>query len=155
VRADGVPGTYAVVDKPDYALVVPVEEDGSVHLVEQWRYAVGRRCLEFPAGRLDDPAVTDLAEHARGELLEETGLKAGRLELLGRLEQAPSYSVQGCGVFVATELSPGTARPSPQEHGLRSVRLSRDAFERALRESRVTDAATIAAWALLRLHGRW
>ena len=47
--ADGRRGIYGVVDKDDFAVVI-AEEDGGFHLVEQFRYAVGRRSWEFPMG---------------------------------------------------------------------------------------------------------
>ena len=46
-RLDGSQGTYAVIDKPDFALIIPTENDG-FHLVEQYRYPTGRRMWEFP-----------------------------------------------------------------------------------------------------------
>jgi hypothetical protein len=47
--ADGSSGVYGVIDKPDYALVIPL--DGTrVHLVEQFRYPLGMRRWEFPQG---------------------------------------------------------------------------------------------------------
>ena len=49
VREDGSSGTYGVVDKPDFALVIPQDQDG-FWLVEQFRYPVGRRAWEFPQG---------------------------------------------------------------------------------------------------------
>jgi hypothetical protein len=51
--ADGTRSIYGLVDKADYALVIAVEDgpDGvRFHLVEQYRYAIGRRSLEFPMG---------------------------------------------------------------------------------------------------------
>lgn len=49
VRADGSTGVYGVVDKPDFAVVIPKDFDG-FWLVEQFRYPVGRRAWEFPQG---------------------------------------------------------------------------------------------------------
>ena len=72
-RPDGSGGIYSVVDKPDFALVIPAERDG-FHLVEQYRYPVGGRFWEFPqvTGAAPDPESL-----ARAELAEETGLRAG------------------------------------------------------------------------------
>ena len=42
-RPDGTEGVYGVVDKPTYALVIPRDDDGRLHLVEQFRYSVGER----------------------------------------------------------------------------------------------------------------
>src|ERR1700685_4748003 len=48
-RRDGSRGTYAYVEKPDFALVIPAENDG-FHLVEEFRYPIGRRTWSFPQG---------------------------------------------------------------------------------------------------------
>ena len=48
-RMDGSQGIYGVVEKCDFALVIPIEQD-SVYLVEQYRFTVGARFLEFPQG---------------------------------------------------------------------------------------------------------
>lgn len=45
-RPDGSPGIYGVVEKPDFALVIPAE-NGGFHLVEEYRYPVGRRTWNF------------------------------------------------------------------------------------------------------------
>jgi hypothetical protein len=69
-RPDGSGGIYSVIDKPDFALVIPAEPDG-FHLVEQYRYPVRGRYWEFPQGT---GAATDPEQLARAELAE-----AGRL----------------------------------------------------------------------------
>ena len=62
-RPDGSPGIYGVVDKPDYALVMPY--DGHrFRLVEQFRYPLGERRWEFPQGTAPGLADTDPAELA-------------------------------------------------------------------------------------------
>src|SRR6202789_4620587 len=48
-RRGGSRGTYAFVEKPDFALVIPAENDG-FHLVEEYRYPIGRRVWSFPQG---------------------------------------------------------------------------------------------------------
>ena len=53
LRHDGAEGTYGLVDKPDFALVVPYADDG-FYLVEQYRYPVKGRYWEFPQ---DAPSV--------------------------------------------------------------------------------------------------
>ena len=65
-RPDGSTGTYSYVEKPDFALIIPVE-DGGFHLVEQYRYPVRMRCWEFPQGTLPGMAVAaGLAEGLGG-----------------------------------------------------------------------------------------
>src|ERR1700716_2155559 len=68
---DGSAGIYGVVDKPDYALVIPLQ-DGQLHLVEQFRYPLGLRRWEFPQGTAPNLADAAPDELAARELREET-----------------------------------------------------------------------------------
>ena len=55
--------------------VLPVDDDGNVYLVRQFRAPVDRALLEIPAGKLDYKGE-DRLEAAKRELREETGLTA-------------------------------------------------------------------------------
>lgn len=147
-RPDGSAGIYSVVDKPDFALVIPAEPDG-FHLVEQYRYPVGGRYWEFPQGTAPGGVAVAPAELARAELAEESGLRAGSLEQLGHLHCAYGMSSQGFDVFLATELSPGPPAREESEQDMRQRRVSRAEFEQLIRSGRVTDDSTLAAYALL------
>src|SRR5690606_11912169 len=83
-RRDGSPGIYGVIDKADYVIVVPIQ-DGIVHLVQQYRYPIGRRQWEFPQGSWEAAPDTDPVALARAELEEETGLLAGNIRQVGHL----------------------------------------------------------------------
>ncbi|MCK9901511.1 ADP-ribose pyrophosphatase [Parafrankia colletiae] len=148
VRPDGSEGVFGVVEKPDFALVIPVDVEG-VWLVEQYRYPVGGRYWEFPQGSWEDDPDVDPAALARAELVEETGLRAGLLHPLGRLFTAYGYANQGCQVFVATDLSAGAPAPSTEEQDLVARRFSHRAWAGMLAGGVIRDAATLAAWALL------
>src|SRR5437660_3306264 len=78
-RGDGSSGIYCVVEKPDFALIVPKEDDGRLHLVEQFRYPVQGRYWEFPQGSWEQMPNADPLDVARGELREETGLVASKM----------------------------------------------------------------------------
>ena len=151
VRPDGTRGLWGVVEKVDFALVIPVDGDG-FHLVEQYRYPVGRRCWEFPQGSV--PGLTDLAEVARIELAEETGFTAGSIELLGMLDEAHGFSTQRFGVFLATDLTPGEPNRDADEQGMQQKFVPRTAFEDMARSGELTDNSSLAAYTLLLLHGR-
>jgi 8-oxo-dGTP pyrophosphatase MutT (NUDIX family) len=149
-RADGSSGLYSVLDKPDFALVVPMENDG-FHLVEQYRYPVRGRSWEFPSGSFP-PEVTGTPEDmAVGELAEETGIKAERLEKLGYLHCANSVTGEGVHVFLATELTPGEPDREETEQDMRQQWFSREDVERMLRDGVITDAPSAAAYLLLTL----
>lgn len=149
-RPDGSTGLYGVVDKRDFALVIPCEDDG-FHLVEQYRYPVGGRYWEFPQGGWPADGDGDAAALARAELAEETGLRAGRLVHLGRLFNAYGYSSQSFDVFLATDLVAGEASREAEEQDMRQGWVSRREFERMVRAGAVPDANSVAAYALLQL----
>ncbi len=152
-RADGTDGIYGVIDKPTAAVIIPRDGD-RLHLVEQFRYPVNARRWEFPMGTAPDRAELDPAVLAARELEEETGLVAGRMELLGDMDIAPGMSSQREHVFLATELVEGPAQREHTEQDMRAAWFSSAEFEEMVRRSEIVDAQTVAAYLLLLLHDR-
>ena len=152
-RPDGSTGVYGVIDKPYYALVIPW--DGArFMLVEQFRYPLGLRRWEFPQGTAPNLADPDPTELAARELREETGLKAGTIEEIGLLDVAAGMSSQRGRVFLATDLTQGPAEREPEEQDMRTAWFTRAAFERMATGGEITDAQSLAAYALLLLRRR-
>jgi 8-oxo-dGTP pyrophosphatase MutT (NUDIX family) len=146
-RDDGTPGLYAWVEKPPSALIVPME-DGHVWLVEQFRHPVGARFWEFPQGAWEDAPAAGAEALARGELAEETGLRAGRMERLGRLHFAYGLSNQLVDVWRAAGLEPGEQALESTEEGLIVRRFPVAEVERMVAENEIRDASSVAAWHL-------
>ena len=145
---DGTPGIYAVVDKPTSALVVPMERDGC-HLVEQFRYPVGRRSWEFPQGTWPHGRTGTTEELARAELREETGLRAGTMERIGRVAIAPGLTSQLCDFYLATELTAGPSAREHTEQGMAQRWFSGEELMAMVGAGDITDATTLAAFGLL------
>jgi 8-oxo-dGTP pyrophosphatase MutT (NUDIX family) len=151
--ADGSDGIYGVVDKPHYALVIPLDDD-RLHLVEQYRYPLGMRRWEFPQGTAPDLAEPEPDALAARELREETGLVAGSLTDLGLLDVAPGMSSQRGRIYLATELTEGEPEREPQEQDMRTAWFDRSEFEKMIVRGEITDAQSIAAYTLLLFHER-
>lgn len=152
-RLDGSHGIYSVVDRPDFALVIPME-NGGFHLVDQYRYPVRGRYWEFPQGCFPDWREGRPEELARAELSEETGLRAGSLVDLGQMFGWHGASGQTFHAFLATDLTPGPHAREPEEQDMRQRWFSRSEFDRMIATGRIKDNCTIAAYALLMLHER-
>jgi 8-oxo-dGTP pyrophosphatase MutT (NUDIX family) len=152
-RRDGSVGTYAFVEKADFALVIPAENDG-FHLVEEFRYPIGRRTWSFPQGGFPRGGSGPPEELARLELAQETGLRARVLVKLGYLNAAHGTSSQGGHYFLATGLEPGPPERENEEQDMRQAWVPRARFEEMISEGLITDDSTVAAYALLLLNER-
>jgi ADP-ribose pyrophosphatase len=148
-RSNGAEGIYGVVDKEDCAIILPLDDD-HIYLVEQFRYTVQQRCLELPQGGWETKDVNP-EELARGELKEETGLVAGTMRFLGTSYVAYGYANQKMHIFLATDLTQHDKEPDPEEHDLQLHRIPVTEFEAMLRDGRISDVCTLAAWGLYRL----
>lgn len=88
------------------AAVVLAVDEGHVILVEQYRVALGRNCLELPAGLIGDGEEGEKAETAAlRELEEEAGYRAERMVELGRFHASPGMSSEGFTLLRAEGLT--------------------------------------------------
>lgn len=110
---DGSTAKREVVEHPGGVTVLPLEADGTVWCVRQYRYPFSRTLLEAPAGKLEPGEAPELA--AARELSEETGLTAGRLQYLGANFTSPGYSEEVLHIYLARDLHRGAAHLDPGE----------------------------------------
>lgn len=133
-----------IVHHPGAVVLIPFDEaTGEVVLVRQYRAPLDEEVLEVPAGKrdvLDEPPEVTAAR----ELVEEVGLEAGKLELIGRFFNSPGFSDEQSWCYLATDL-----RPVPDErHGIEEqhMTVSRVKFSEVgalVRAGQITDAKTI------------
>jgi 8-oxo-dGTP pyrophosphatase MutT (NUDIX family) len=138
-RPDGAPGVFGVVEMKPGATVLAINAAGDVHLVSEYKYAVGRYTLELVSGGIE--AGETPLEAARRELREETGLEAGRWTDLGVVDPFTTVVASPNHLFLARDLSEVSSRPEPGEE----LRIERVPFPAALemvRDGRITHAAS-------------
>ena len=145
-RSNGEHGIYGVVDKPDGAVILPI--DGNhIWLVEQFRYTIQERAMELPQGGWE-MEVDNPEELARGELKEELGLDAAEMTYLGWLWIAYGFTRQKHHVFLATGLTEAEKDPDPEEHDLVVRSFAVEEFEEMMRNGTIRDNCTLSAWGL-------
>jgi ADP-ribose pyrophosphatase len=101
---DGNRRRYDLVQHKGSVTIVPVDAEGNLLFVRQYRVGAEKVLLELPAGVIDkedDPVVC-----AARECREETGMAAGRLLHLGAFYLAPGYSSEFMHIFLAADLTP-------------------------------------------------
>ena len=89
---DGKTVQLDIVDHVGAVTLVPVDDQERIWFVGQYRHAAGEELLELPAGMVE-PGELPL-DCARREIREETGMAAGRIELIGEFFLAPGYSTE-------------------------------------------------------------
>ena len=134
-----------VVEHPGAVAVVALDDAGRVVLIHQYRYPLGRRLWELPAGLLDVPGEDPLRT-AQRELVEEVGLQARDWSLLVDVASSPGFTDQGERVFLARGLSE-VPRPEPvgdEEADLVIDRVELDAAVRMVFAGEVVNAPAVS-----------
>lgn len=142
VLPDGGQASREYILHPGAVLVVPLLDNGRLLLERQYRYAVQRVLLEFPAGKIDpgeDPLVC-----AQRELREETGYRAREWAYAGTLHNAAAYSDERIEIWFARGLSPGVQQLDAGEF-IELVQRHEDELDALMLSGELTDAKTLIA----------
>ncbi len=131
-----------LIRHPGAAAVVPIDRNGDVILVRQYRYATDGWLLEVPAGKLDGSEAPELC--ATREVEEETGYKIGRLLPMGWIWTTPGFTDEKIWLFLGTDLTPAQSSLQPDE----ILSVERMPLEQAVdlaRSGEICDAKSVCA----------
>jgi ADP-ribose pyrophosphatase len=135
-----------VVEHPDAVVAVPLDNEGRVFLVRQFRQAVDRHLLELPAGGIE-PGEAPEACVVR-ELREELGMRPGRVERLGGFYSAPGFCTEYLHLFLARDLKPDRL-PAEDAEVIEVVRVALKEILRLIASGEIEDAKSIAGLLLV------
>jgi 8-oxo-dGTP pyrophosphatase MutT (NUDIX family) len=139
---DGRETKFEIIEHGGSVVIIPIDSDGNILFVRQYRHAAGGDLLELPAGtREGDEPYEDCAAR---EIREETGMEAGKLEKVGEFYLAPGYSTEFMGVFLATELKHNPLEADDDEFLSVEKMSVKETFEMA-RRGEMPDAKSLAA----------
>lgn len=150
---DGGTSTREVALHRGASAVVPVDDEGNVYLVRQFRCPFEKVMTEIPAGKLDFVDEDRLAA-AKRELKEETGFTAGKWVHLTDMATTPGFTNELIGLYLATDLTRGDADPDEDEF-LDLVRLPLSKAVEMVNSGEIYDSKTIVGllMAASRLNG--
>jgi ADP-ribose pyrophosphatase len=142
-------GDWECIRHPGGALAIPVTDEGKLILVRQYRFAVGGRVLEFPAGTIEP--MEDPLETVKREIQEETGFSADKWQKLGEFILAPGYSDEIIYAFLAQDLTE-LAKPPKQDddEDIEVLFWTPQELEKAILEGQPVDAKSISSFFLAR-----
>ena len=110
---NGKTATREIIRHPGAVAIVCLNEENKIVLVRQFRKPLDKTLLEIPAGKLE--YSEDHLECAKRELLEETGYIAKSWKKLGQTVTAPGFTDETIHLFLATDVTSGTAQPDEDE----------------------------------------
>ena len=131
-----------IVAHPGGVAVLALNDDGTVPVVRQYRYAFSRVLTEIPAGKLD--AGEEPREGALRELKEEIGAQVGELIELGEVYPSPGFCQEVLHLYLARGLTYGESCPDEDEF-LEMERIPFDELVKLVISGEVKDAKTVAA----------
>ncbi len=145
VRADnvvlprGTEATFEFVRIKPGVCVLPVDSDGDVYLIREWKYAVGRPSMETICGGVEDgEAASDAAVR---ELREEAGFAASNWTGLGVVDPFTSICYSPTELYLARDLTKIPREPEEAEV-IELLRMSMDDAVACVMRGEVTHAAS-------------
>jgi ADP-ribose pyrophosphatase len=130
-----------IIHHPGAVVVVPIDEEGQILFVRQWRRAAKEIMIELPAGTLEESEPPEVC--AKRELQEETGFAAREMRSLGGFFSAPGFCDEYLHLFLAEGLYSSPLPPDDDE-GIDLVKASLKEAIRMIEENAIRDAKTVA-----------
>lgn len=140
---NGNEGVRQVAIHPGGAVIVPLDKENRALVVTQYRYPLGKRIMEFPAGKLnpdEDPAVC-----AARELAEETGYTPASLIKLGAICTTPGFCDEILHIYLARDLQPGNTAREDGEHDMEMEFFTMEKIESLIASGTFFDAKSLSA----------
>lgn len=131
--------------------ILPIDAQGNVVLVRQFRYPYGEVVYEIPAGKMDHGPEDAEACGVR-ELREETGFTAGRMVPLGEIYPSPGFLTEVVYLYAALDLVPGPSQPDEDEF-VEHVTMPFAELEKRIMDNEIKDGKTVVAAYRARLKG--
>jgi ADP-ribose pyrophosphatase len=143
----GAEGEYHYAFTYGSVFIVPVNDEGKIILVRQYRYLNDRFSIEFPGGGVKKE--NNYEAEARKELIEETGFE-GELKYAGEFNPYNGVTNEICRVYIARNLKPSREYRKDDSEEFEVLYFSYDEIEDMIRTNTIYDGMTLASWALVK-----
>ncbi|WP_330959972.1 NUDIX hydrolase [Photobacterium sp. 53610] len=147
---DGRDITFTTVRHPGAVVIAPLTNKGELVLLRQYRPAIGRWILEFPAGTLEKGEAIQAC--AQRELAEEANLAAAHWQSLGELLPVPGFCDEVQHLFLAKSLTPAEGELDTDEV-LEVLTMSVETFLEKIADNEIQDTKTLAVFLKMQVLG--
>jgi ADP-ribose pyrophosphatase len=147
--ADGRTGTREIIRHGPAVAVIARRRDGRFVFIRQFRKAMERICFEVMAGNVDPGEAMEAA--AIRELKEETGYTPDTIRFLSSIYPSVGYCTERIDIFFAEVNEPGKT-DFDHDEDIETVLITELEMDAMIRDGKVQDAKTLAAWMLYKTH---
>ena len=144
---NGVEGEYHYAFTYGSVFIVPVNDEGKIILVRQFRYLNDRFSLEFPGGGVKKE--NNYEAEAEKELVEETGFN-GELEYAGEFNPYHGITNEICKVYIARNLRESGQFTKDESEEFEVLAFSPAQIDEMINSNEIYDGMTLASWALVK-----
>ena len=138
---DGKQATREIVERGDCIAVVPIDREGNILMVKQYRHATERELLEIPAGGVEPGEDVEMA--VRREMSEETGFSPATIQRIGGFYSSPGFCTEYLHLFIATDLEPNRLE-AEDTASIELIKIKPEAVEDLISSETICDAKSIA-----------
>jgi ADP-ribose pyrophosphatase len=145
---DGKTVSLDIISHRGAVAIIPIDEQGQIWFIRQYRHAAGQVLLELPAGAMEEDEAPEFSAHR--EIREEIGMAARELKELGGFFLAPGYSTEFLHIYLARDLYAAPLAPDEEE----MIEIEKIPVAEAYRmaeSGKIIDAKTLASLMLARL----
>jgi len=146
---DGRKAILDIVKHRPAVTIIPVDDDGNIWFIQQYRHPAGEILLEFPAGVMETGETPEVS--AQRELREEIGMAAGEMISIGGFYLAPGYSTEYMHIYLAKNLYEAPL-PADENEFIRIKKIPQEQVARLAYNGQIKDAKSIAAIFLASQH---
>ena len=139
---DGKDTLLDIVVHPGAVTLIPIDSQGNIYFVRQYRHAVGKELLELPAGTLNEGENPQVC--ALREVREETGMSAATIKLIGQFFLAPGYSTEQMYIYLATDLH-SDPLPGDEDEFITVKTITMSEVPEMISQGVIQDAKSLAA----------
>jgi len=143
---DGTKTQYLRFEKNGSAAgIICVRDDGKILLQKEYSYPSNQILFQFPGGLVSNEE--EIKTGANRELMEESGLKANKLQLLGKYLTDNRRSSFMMYVYIGTELEEKSL-VADKEEGIENIWVTEDEIDKLIKEEKIINCNVLASWSL-------
>jgi ADP-ribose pyrophosphatase len=136
---------FTITTLGDVVMIIPITDEGKIVMVRQYKPGADQITIEFPAGRKEDKheSFLDAAKH---ELMEETGIEAGKMAQFVKLSGFPTKGTEMIYGYIAEDLKFTGKQDFDETENIEVVQFTVAEVDSMVETQEVMPVSSVAMW---------